>query len=245
LGLVVFARRDYAEEVISQNFGQFEALYEPYRITWSRPDVLRLVAWLLLRAGIPVFANEAEILQASYETLRKSLASFWGEKLGPPGSKEAYTDRWVMAALSDLNGRMQPRDIVRLLHFACKNENKPNALSVSPLSLRDAIEECAPKRIKEMREETPSLASLFTRLQNADTSAKYIPFRADAFALSREEQTILEREGVITTLNNDQDYYMPEIVRQGLGFRLRGGARAKVLTLLSAAQNKGRSRRDE
>jgi hypothetical protein len=39
-------------------------------------------------------------------------------------------------------------------------------------------------------------------------------------------------------LETDDGYYMPEIIRRGLGFQIQAGARPKVLALLRAAKRK-------
>ena len=52
--------------------------------------------------------------------LEKELKSFWGLKLGKDNSKEANTINWVYGALSDFNGYLQARDVVRFLEQAAK-----------------------------------------------------------------------------------------------------------------------------
>ena len=39
-------------------------------------------------------------------------------KLGRKDSREAFSDRWILAALSDFTGQLQARDIVRFLRYS-------------------------------------------------------------------------------------------------------------------------------
>ncbi len=52
------------------------------------------------------------------EALLKHLERLWGRKLGRDNSNEANSARWVYAALTDFQGRLQARDIVRMLWYA-------------------------------------------------------------------------------------------------------------------------------
>ena len=60
-------------------------------------------------------AEKDSIYSLSKENLIDELEKLWGKTLGIDKSKEAYTASWVFAALTDFNGRLQARDIVRLL----------------------------------------------------------------------------------------------------------------------------------
>jgi MinD-like ATPase involved in chromosome partitioning or flagellar assembly len=231
LGVVTFVRHDLAESAISQNFGQFEALHQKFVLSWTPTEALRLVAWLLERAGwYPIASDHISI--ASQDELSRALESFWGKKLGPDHSKEAFTDRWVIAALSDFHGRLQARDLVRLMRYAA--EIVPNEPQLTPRSLRDALIKCSLAKIGELESEIPGLQPLFERLRKAPEEKKRIPFVGDTFDLNREEVQFLERQGIVFQHLNE--LYLPEIVRHGLGFKLESGRRAKVIALYRAAQ---------
>jgi cellulose biosynthesis protein BcsQ len=234
LGIVTFVRRDLAQAAIVQNFGQFEALYERFSIAWTPAEALRLVAWLLDRSGLAPIASE-RIPLASYDELRDALKAFWGERLGSKGSNEAHTDRWVIAALSDFQGRLQARDLVRLVRYAA--EAVPTGPVLTPKALREALVQCSTEKIKELATEIPGLSQLFDRFRSASEEQKKIPFHGEDFNLSPEEISFLESQGIVIRIEQGE-LYLPEIVRHGLGFRLDKGRRAKVLALYRAAQAK-------
>ncbi|HTP24077.1 MAG TPA: hypothetical protein VMK12_00250 [Anaeromyxobacteraceae bacterium] len=238
LGIATFIRRDIAESAIQQNFGQFEALYRSFALTWSPLEALRLVAWLLHQAGRDVIKLE-RIPFASYDELRDKLQTFWGERLGSPKSREAFTDRWVIAALCDFQGRLQARDVVRLIRVAAEKVEEGNRLT--PRALRDALPVCSKEKVKELEEEIHALRPLFQRLRSAVPEKKVIPFRAGDFKLSAADLELLKTHGILTEVEKGE-LYIPEIVRHGLGFRLEGGRRAKVLALYKAAQQRANAR---
>jgi len=234
LGIVTFVRRDIAESAIQQNFGQFEALYGRLALTWSPREALRLVAWVLDRAGRRVIDTD-RIPFASYDELRDKLQTFWGKRLGSAKSREALTDRWVIAALCDFQGRLQARDVVRLIRVA--SENVQDGAKLTPRALRDALVVCSEKKVKELEEEVHALRPLFQQLRRAAPEKKVIPFRAGDFKLTATEVDLLKTHGIVTEVEKGE-LYIPEIVRHGLGFKLEGGRRAKVLALYKAAQQR-------
>jgi cellulose biosynthesis protein BcsQ len=234
LGVVTVVRRDLAQSAIVQNFGQFEALHGKFSIVWTPTEALRLVAWLLDRAGLHVIEN-SRISLAPYEELCNVLKAFWGERLGSKGSREPYTDRWVIAALSDFQGRLQARDLVRLMRYAA--ESVPDEPRLTPKSLRDALAKSSKDKIREIEAEIPGLRPLFDAFRNASEDKRKIPFHAADFALTPEGVSFLETQGIVIR-EGQGDLYLPEIVRQGLSFRIEGGRRAKVLKLYRAAQAK-------
>lgn len=230
LGLVVFIRKDLAANAISQNFSQFEGLHRGTALTWSPADALRLPLWLLQRVGSTAM-SAAEIPNASYERLRQALIPFWGEKLG--GKREAFTDKWVLAALSDLNLVLQARDMIRLIRFAA--EDAGNALPLSPRAIRDALPKVSKKKIAEFQQEVPALKPIFDKLRQQSAERRQVPFLPDEVGLSLDEVKFLEQQGLVTRLQGGEEFYMPEIVRHGLGFRLGGSGKAKVVALHRAA----------
>lgn len=231
LGIVTFVRRDLAQAAITQNFGQFEALYGKFSMVWTPTQALRLVAWLLDRAGLRLIEPE-RIPVAPYGELRDGLVAFWGDRLGSKRSREALTDRWVIAALSDFQGRLQARDLVRLVRYAAKSV--PDEPKLTPRSLRGALIMCSRAKIEELAVEIPELSPLFARFRAVPEEQRKIPFQAEDFSLSSEEVSFLETHGVVFRVKQGE-LYLPEIVRHGLGFRMERG-RARVLALYRAAQ---------
>jgi hypothetical protein len=169
------------------------------------------------------------VSRASYESLSQALQVFWGDRMGSEKSREAHTDRWVIAALSDLQGRLQPRDIVRLIQYAATKSTQGESLT--PRSLRESLAECSEKKITELQIEVKGLKSLFDRFRIAPEDQRAIPFLAKDFKLSPDDVAFLKRQGIITNIEDGSELYMPEIIRQGLKFKLKEGRRAKVLTL--------------
>lgn len=233
LGIVTFVRRDLAEGAIPQNFGQFERLHQRFVLSWSPTEALRLVAWILHHAGRTVVADPSRISIASYDELRIGLQSFWGERLGSKKSKEAYTDRWVIAALSDFQARLQPRDVVRLVRYAAQ-DLADGATQLTPSSLRTALVKCSSEKIEEIQREIPSIIEIFERLRAAAPERKRIPFRAEDFALAPEEVSFLETHGLVLR-DADADLFIPEIIRLGLDFKMDKGRRPPILAMYRRA----------
>lgn len=232
LGVVTFIRRDLAESAIPQNFGQFEKLHQRFALSWSPTEALRLVAWVLQHAGRDV-TDPARIAVASYDELRVGLQSFWGERLGSKKSKEAYTDRWVIAALSDFQARLQPRDVVRLVRYAA--EVVPDEQTrLTPASLRVALEKCSVDKIAELEREIPKIVDIFDHLRRAAPERKRIPFRAEEFGLTPADVSFLETQGLV--LRDAQgELFFPEIIRLGLDFKMDRGRRPPVLAMYRRA----------
>ncbi|MBK8254699.1 MAG: hypothetical protein IPK82_18810 [Polyangiaceae bacterium] len=237
LGIVTFVRRDIAQQAIVQNFGQFASNYERFALHWTATEAMRLVAWILNQTQ---FIRFSDLNNEPYESLREALIPFWGERMGSPGSNEAYTDRWVIAALSDYQGRLQARDLVRLVANGTRESARKELQRVNATSLRDALEECSKKKIEELIQETPGLEKLLNRLRNADEDLRKMPFQAEAFQLSNDDVKFLEDQGVVKS-GDHAELFLPEIIRHGLNFKLSGGRRPAVLKLFRDAQKRGRA----
>lgn len=234
IGIVTFVRADFVRAAIPQNLGQFETLYEPFRLRWDREQALRLVVWLALEAKAPIGLPPG----TSTETLRgeeavECLRPIWGRKLGHDNSKEARTADWVIAALSDFKGQIQARDLVRLLREATQRARgtPPTDRLLTPQSIRGAVQPCSVAKIQEIEKEIPSLQPIFAALQKIEE--RRIPFDAVSVGLKQDQVRLLEDNGVL--LSDDGEYFMPEIFRQGLGFQLASGARPRVLSLARRA----------
>lgn len=230
LGIIVFIRHDLARESIHQNFGQFEAKYRNFALKWSKEDALRLVLWVLKQAGWPGLSTH-ELTQSSYDDLKEKLQQFWGEKMG--GRKEAFTDRWVIAALSDLKGRFQARDIIRFLSKATEDST---GFPLNPTSMRGAIEFCASKKVNELEQEISGLKEIFNRLKSRDQ--KIIPIEKSKLNLSSEEESFLADQGILIEDEKDNKFYIPEIIWKGLGFRSSRPGRIGTMRLQRLAAAK-------
>jgi len=236
LGIVTFVRRDLAQAAIPQNFGQFEALYTRFALSWAQTEALRLVGWILAQANV---LHIEQLSQAPYERLRDELAAFWNRRMGSDKSREAYTDLWVIAALSDYQGRLQARDLVRLVANAASKSAERGSEKLTAASLRDALLECSRKKIEELTTETRGLKNILDKLQGGKPEEKKMPFRAESFRLSPEEVDFLETHGIVAR-GEQGELFLPEIIRHGLSFKLEGGRRPAVLKMHRRSQRRGR-----
>jgi cellulose biosynthesis protein BcsQ len=232
LGIVVFVRRDMVLSAVKQNHAQLMAQYEQYALKWGPDEALRLVSWTAVRAGaLPgVSINDWE--KAERTRLVDELSPLWGRKLGSERSKEANSADWVIAALSDLKGQIQARDLVRFLHEAAKASLVDNYWKdrvLVPKAMREAVGQCSQAKIDEIGQENPEVNEIFNKLQSLPADARQIPFTREQVERSVEEMKTLEDNGAV--LREGEEYYMPEIFRLGLGFKLPRGARPRVLTL--------------
>lgn len=234
VGIIVFARRDMIEEAIAINFEQFQNQYSRYELRWTPTEALRLVLWIAVQAE-PDLGKDIDILKASREALEERLERLWGIKLGKRDSREAYTARWIIAALSDFTGQLQARDIVRFLKFA--SDNLPNGKVtypdryLMPLEIRNAIPECSYGKFQEIKAEMKVIYQILKKLEDMDEGDKQLPLTLDKIQLTGEEIARLISQGYLIT--SDKKYYLPEIIRFALGFKYEKGARPKVLSLLT------------
>lgn len=234
LGIIIFIRHDLARESIHQNFGQFEAKYHSFALKWRKEDALRLVLWVLEQAGWPNLSID-EFNQFSYDDLKENLHPFWGEKMG--GKKEAFTDRWVIAALSDLRGRFQARDIIRFLSKATADSS---GFPLNPDAMRGAIEFCASKKVDELQQEIDGLRKIFDRFKHQSIDQKIIPIEKSKLNLSPSEKNFLADQGILIEDEKDNKFYMPEIIWKGLGFRSSRPGRIGTMRLQRLAAAKER-----
>ncbi|MGK7941885.1 MAG: ParA family protein [Crocosphaera sp.] len=243
LGVIIFLRRDFLRNTIVQNIGQFENLYKAYDLVWEQNSFLKLALWLCSQAKI-IGANKDEIDNLSQEELKEKLESLWGKKLGKDRSREAHSVSWIFAALTDFNGRLQARDIVRFLYYAAHItiENisdlkfpkySANRL-LPPDAIRRALKPCSEKKVDEAKQEYPAFQKWVDDiLPNYQPTDKKIPFDVKKFQLDISTINILEEMGVIYEDKEKDElerFYMPEIFREGLGFSGKG-ARPRVLAL--------------
>ncbi|CAA7603008.1 CobQ/CobB/MinD/ParA nucleotide binding domain protein [Acididesulfobacillus acetoxydans] len=231
LGVVCFIRRDLLRSVIKQNVSQYEMRYRPFDLTWNLDEALRLALWVALRADVLNPPSDTkEIIRLEPHELADRLTGLWGRKLGSEKSKEAITANWVLAALSDFNGQLQARDLVRFLKYAAGGSRKSISYDdrfIQPAAIRRAIEPCSKDKITEFEEEFTNIQSVFSKLKGYEDGQRKVPFTADVFGLTAEEIEQLEILGVLR--KDKEKYYIPEIFRHGLGFTLDRGARPMVL----------------
>jgi hypothetical protein len=232
LGIITFIRRDMVLAAISQNAAQMMARYDPYALKWSNEEALRLVAWVTHKTNILPNLNIDKLQNNNEDELIQALIPLWGKKLGGERSKDAWSARYVIAALSDFRGQIQARDLVRLLHLAAKesvNDTRWKDRILAPTAIRGALPESSKEKVDEIQIENTALKSIFTKLQGLASENKKIPFTREEIALSLDEMKILEDNGVV--IREKDEYYMPEIFRFGLDFTMKAGARPKVLSL--------------
>jgi MinD-like ATPase involved in chromosome partitioning or flagellar assembly len=241
LGAIIFARRDTIDAAIRQNVDQFRREYSAFALSWTEDDVLELAAWISTLSGALLGLWDKNFSALPNEEKKERLELLWGRKLGPddqPGkrTKEAYTAAWVVAVLSDLRGRLVPRDLVRLLATAAAIEPNdderatfPTRLLI-PRSIRGAIESTSEKKVAETKEEIPELKPIFEKFQSrADEIAVPLTEKAlQILAITSDEVKTLSRHGVVFEDGNMLE--VPELFRRGLRLR-HGGARRSVVNL--------------
>ena len=232
VGLMIFLRKDMARDSLTINYEQFYSLYRDVELQWSNTEALRLAAWLTSQAVPGFYRENIPIETAPGEVIEQTLNRLWGVKLGKPTSNEANSSRWILAALSDFNGQLQARDIIRFLEKATDHVGKAvyEDRYLMPTEIRKAVSECSNDKIGEIRDEIKALRPIFDKLEHASEEKKVLPFTADTFNLTQAEEKIMKQEGYLK-IDNDR-YYLPEIIRHALKFKYEKGARPKVLSLL-------------
>lgn len=232
VGLMIFLRKDMARDSLTINYEQFYSLYRDVELQWSNTEALRLAAWLTSQAVPDFYRGNIPIETAPGEVIEQTLNRLWGVKLGKPTSNEANSSRWILAALSDFNGQLQARDIIRFLEKATDHVGKAvyGDRYLMPTEIRKAVSECSNDKIGEIRDEIKALGPIFDKLEHASEEKKVLPFTADTFNLTQAEEKIMKQEGYLK-IDNDR-YYLPEIIRHALKFKYEKGARPKVLSLL-------------
>jgi len=235
LGLVVFVRRDLVINAIHQNTQQFLARYQASELRWNRTEALRLAAWVCERArAIETFG--ASTRSATSKQLSELLAQLWGQKLGSNKSREARSEEWFLAALSDFNQQIQARDIVSFLAEATRIALDDGKISsrwedrlLPPTAMRRALPECSRDKITSLTQENAPVGKLLTRLSDLSVDARKVPFTLESVGLSPAEARLLETNGVL--FREENQYWIPEIYRHGLDFGVTGTGRPRVLAV--------------
>ncbi|SED32240.1 MULTISPECIES: ParA family protein [Streptomyces] len=225
LGLVVFVRQDLVRTAIRQNLGQFLDRYSPYELRWDTEDALRLSLWVAVNAGAVVEPTRP-IADMGFDEIVRALLPLWGAKLGTDNSREAWTERWVPAALADFKEQIQARDVVRFLCEAAKasvGDGRWADRVLTPAAMRKALVACSRAKIEEINQENPRLGALLRRMSGFSESVK-MPFEASDVDLGSDDVEALVEWGALDK-DTDGRYRMPEIYRHALGFRTQGRAR--------------------
>jgi hypothetical protein len=181
-----------------------------------------------------IIRDEQDSPKLSRSSLEDCLIPFWGLKLGRDGSNEAFSTRWIITALSDLNLQIQARDIIRFLSFVTSNYTKDlyyHDRILLPADIKHAIPSCSEKKLGEIYSEMPNIKSILKKFEDADIK-KELPIKIETMnsVLSASERSQLEIQGFLTLAGND--YYIPEIIRHALGYKYAHGSRPRVLSLL-------------
>ncbi|MFY3692721.1 ParA family protein [Achromobacter xylosoxidans] len=242
IGVLAFVREDYAKAVKTQNFGQFQSRYGKFRLDWSPREFLQLIFWLCAEAKIE-WAKKEEVDSLETEVIVERLEQLWGKKLGRDDAAEAYSARWVYAALSDLRGRLQARDAVRFLGYAARQAKGKRLPAwsdrvIPPNAIREALLPTSRDKVQEAIQEYAPLREWSDKLVNIDSSKKKIPFVAEDLGLDGRLRQMLQEIGVIyedIEKNAADRLYVPEIYRHGLALGSGAGARPRVQALLQRA----------
>lgn len=240
IGTLIFVRADYVQAAVRQNLGQLMQRYQPFQLKWNSESFLRLAYMLSCQAGIyESDPKAAESLRV--EQLRDELERLWGKKLGSEKSKEAHSARWVYAALCDLKGNVQARDLVRFLKFAAElesgrtNSSWPRRI-LSPESMRRAIPFCSEEKVTEAKQEIAPLKTWAKRLEDEGIRSLKVPFsqadaRLDAGLLNALQEIGVIYEDLDGKLGEER-LFLPEIYRWGLGFETSAAGRPRMQALL-------------
>ncbi len=242
IGIIVFMRKDIAELSINTNYEQFRNQYVQYELNWTQKDALQLALKLAERAGkvseVQWRSSAIPVEDAGRDIIEEELTAVWGTKMGTDSSRQADATRWVLASLSDFNGQLQARDIVRFLASASKyeiNTGKKNTgytdRFLTPDDMKQAIRECSIEKFREVEKEIHQLKSSFQKLQSMEQKDKYVPLPDEVLEkLGVEDKRNLERFGYLKEA--DGEYYISESIRYALGYNKSKRGGTKLVSLL-------------
>ncbi|MFD9941910.1 KGGVGR-motif variant AAA ATPase [Nonomuraea sp. NPDC059023] len=237
LGLVIFVRRDLVQAAIKQNYRQFFARYSEYELKWNPAEALRLALWVTQRSKALPGLTSDEVVSAKDQRLSEWLLPVWGEKMGSLRSREARSDGWFLAALSDFNGQIQARDIVTFLKESADQsiaDTRSTDRLLAPAAMRKALVQCSKEKIKAISDESPQVGELLKHLDALGVEQKRIPFSPEAVRLSNENLEVLAANGVV--FREEDQYWIPEIFRHGLSFKATG--RPKILAIANLVRQR-------
>ncbi len=242
LGLVVFVRRDLVINAIRQNADQFLAKYQSSELRWNRTEALRLAAWVCERAdALETFGVAAR--SASPKELSTLLVRLWGQKLGSRKSREARSEEWFLAALSDFKQQIQARDIVSFLTESSMIAVAEQRVSarwddrlLPPTAMRRALPACSRGKIAALTQENEPVGKLLVQLSALNSAERRVPFTLESVGLSTHDARLLEINGVL--FREDDQYWIPEIYRHGLDFAVSGVGRPRVLAVANLVRRR-------
>lgn len=242
LGLVVFVRRDLVMNAIHQNADQFLARYQASELRWNRTEALRLAAWVCEREdAIETFGVTAQ--SAHPKDLSTLLVRLWGQKLGSRKSREARSEEWFLAALSDFNQQIQARDIVSFLAEASRIAIEEQRVAarwddrlLPPTAMRRALPACSKGKIRALTQENKPVGDLLEQLSALGAEKRRVPFTLESVGLSASEARLLEINGVL--FREEDQYWIPEIYRHGLDFAVTGVGRPRVLAVANLVRRR-------
>lgn len=163
---MTFIRRDLALAAIRQNPGQFEKRYEKYAMRWTTEEALRLAAWVCHRGKSLPRVSGDDVRTAPETELSRLMSTIWGEKMGGANSKEARSEVWFFAALSDFRSQIQAQDIVAFLAEAAKESVRADPRwsdrILAPTAMRNALPKCSEQKIEAIGLENPPCRSCWT-----------------------------------------------------------------------------------
>ncbi len=229
LGVIIVVRQDFVDYAIEQNKTQFYEKYKNYRLKWNHREALKLVSFI---AGNPNV--EIETIENSQQNdLYELFKPIWGLKLGMDNSKQAYSLKWILTALSDWNNQIQARDLVRFLYKSSENSISDSKKEykdrlIVPSAIKDSFEYCSQEKVKETKDENKTLEELFKRLSIIE---KKSPFSKNDIDLTDEDISVLEKNGIVIKDKDDQ-YYVAQLYIKGLNFTTKGKGRITQLSKL-------------
>lgn len=235
LGLIVFVRRDLVISAIYQNTDQFLSRYRAYELRWNRTEALRLAAWICQKSGI-LQGPDVTITDATQHDLSALLVQLWGQKLGADKSREARSEEWFIAALSDFNQQIQARDIVSFLSESARVAIDDGRITarwedriLPPTAMRRALPVCSRDKIEALSQENRPVGDVLKHLANLPEEKRKVPFTLESVQLDSVNAELLEANGVL--FREESQYWIPEIYRHGLNFGLSGTGRPRVLAV--------------
>ena len=245
IGIVVLIRRDFVDISIKQNKDQFISKYSPYALKWNLDEALRLAGFITQKSlGFP----HGEIESMSRNALLSSLDELWGRRLSYASSREAHSANWIFTALSDWNGQIQARDLVRFLKTASefslketsgieeKNKNRVEDRVLTIQAIKRAVAACSESKVSEVSHENQVLNSIFKKIKEITTPKKTPINSLSDLGLNNTDVTRLISEGVFSkkVTEGKEEYHIAEIYRSGLNFDYTGKKMTKLLAYRKA-----------
>ncbi len=224
---------------------KYVQLYQMVFKAWANRNQDSLI--FLKRAGLDM--QEDKRLGWTYsgpppseEILRSVVHRMMGQFMGS-GRTKGRTFEWLPKHLQDANGEIVPRSILNLLALAAKDEldhyRAKGDFLLSPLSIRQVIEEVSDHRVRELSEEYPWLEIIRPQLEGQE-----VPMPRQRFTdllqkidwqsppptdrpISQKPSDIVDqllKIGVLR-LTSDGRIHVPDIYLYGFKMKRRGGIR--------------------